>query len=231
MATVLITGANRDLGLEFVKQYANAAWQVIACCRNPALASALQELASQHSNIQIETLDVADFDQIDQLAHKLVKHPIDVLINNAGVYGDIRARGFKHLDYHAWTQNFIVNSQAPLRMVEAFFQNLKQGQQKLIVNISTLMASITDNTSGGSILYRSSKAALNATMKSLAIDLHDQGIGVLILHPGWVKTDMGGPNGLIDADESVSGMRRIIADFTLEQSGNFLNYDGSGMPW
>jgi len=231
MSTVLITGANRGLGLEFCKQYAQDGWRVIACCRSIAHADELQKLTAQYDNIQLENLDVTQFGQIDRLAQKLQGKAIDVLINNAGVYGDEKAHGFGQLDYDAWTKTLIINTQAPVKMAEAFLANLKSGQKKLLINVSSLMGSVTDNTSGGSILYRSSKAGLNAAMKSLAIQLKEQAIGVIIFHPGWVRTDMGGPNGLIDADESIHGMRSVIADFTLAQTGNFLKYDGSVMPW
>lgn len=227
MATVLITGANRGLGLEFCKQYAAEGWQVLACCRNPETADELADIP----NVRIFPLDVSDFSQIDKLAAQLQDTAIDVLINNAGVYGDSPRRGFGQLDYVAWTQTLTINTQAPVKMAEAFLPNLQRGDKKLLVSISSQMGSIADNGSGGSILYRSSKAALNAAMKSLAIDLEDQGIGVLVLHPGWVKTDMGGPNALIDAQESVTGMRQVFARFTLAQSGGFLKYDGSTLPW
>jgi NAD(P)-dependent dehydrogenase (short-subunit alcohol dehydrogenase family) len=231
MATVLITGANRGLGLEFCRQYAEQDWHVIACARNPDDAFDLNKLASRHSNIQLETLDVSEFEQIDALSEKLAAQPIDVLINNAGIYADNKNNGFGHLDYQAWTQSLVVNAEAPVKMAEAFLPQIKKSDKKLIVNISSLMGSIADNDSGGSIFYRSSKAALNAAMKSLAIELKDQSVGVLIFHPGWVKTDMGGPNGLINADQSITGMRALIENFSLNQSGSFVKYDGTPMPW
>jgi NAD(P)-dependent dehydrogenase (short-subunit alcohol dehydrogenase family) len=231
MATALITGANRGLGLEFCRQYAQIGWTVNACCRNPEDAFELNNLASLQSNVQIETLDVSDFEQIGMLAHKLANLPIDVLINNAGLYADDGKHDFGQLDYQAWTKSFLVNTQAPIKMAEVFLPQIKRGEKKLIVSISSLMGSIADNTSGGSILYRSSKAALNAAMKSLALDLKEQSVGILILHPGWVKTDMGGINALIEADESVSGMRSVIDNFALSQSGSFIKYDGTQLPW
>ncbi len=231
MTTVLITGANRGLGLEFCRQYAADDWDVIACCRQPEQASDLAQLNRQYANIQVETLDVADFNQIDALSQKLSNRCIDVLINNAGIYGDKQSDGFGQLDYQAWTQSFVVNTEAPMKMAEAFLPQLKCSDKKLLVNISSLMGSIADNAGGGSILYRSSKAALNAAMKSLAIGLKDQSVGVLIFHPGWVRTDMGGPNGLINAEQSVAGMRALIKNFSLDQSGSFVKYDGSAMPW
>jgi NAD(P)-dependent dehydrogenase (short-subunit alcohol dehydrogenase family) len=230
MATVLITGANRGLGLEFCRQYAEQGWHVIACARNPDDAFDLNNLSTQH-NIQLETLDVSKFEQIDALSRKLADLPIDVLINNAGIYADHRSDGFGHLDYQAWTNSLLINTQAPVKMAEAFLPQIKKSGKKLIVNVSSLMGSIADNDSGGSIFYRSSKAALNAAMKSLAIDLKDQSVGVLIFHPGWVKTDMGGPNALIDAEPSITGMRSLIESFSLNQSGSFIKYDGTPMPW
>lgn len=227
MATVLITGASRGLGLEFCQQYATEGWQVLACCRKPETAGKLANI----SNVRVFSLDVSDFAQIDKLATQLQDTAIDVLINNAGIYGDSDKHGFGQLDYAAWMQTFTINTQAPVKMAEAFLPQLKRGNKKLLVSISSQMGSITDNGSGGSLLYRTSKVALNAAMKSLAIDLEDQGIGVLVLHPGWVKTDMGGPNALISTQESIIGMREVIARFTPVQSGSFLKYDGSTLPW
>lgn len=231
MATVLITGANRGLGLEFCRQCAEQGWQVIACSRNPDDAFDLNNLVARHPNIRLEALDVSAFWQIDALAEKLAGLPIDVLINNAGVYPDNASNGFGRTDYQAWTDALLINAQAPVRMAEAFLPHLKKGDKKLLVALSSLMGSMADNSSGGSIFYRSSKAALNAAMKTLAIDLKGQSVGVLIFHPGWVKTDMGGPNGLINADESVSGMCALIENFSLDQSGRFVKYDGATMPW
>jgi NAD(P)-dependent dehydrogenase (short-subunit alcohol dehydrogenase family) len=231
MPTVLITGANRGLGLEFCRQYAEKGWDVIACCRDPAQAKELNELSQRYTSIQKEALDVAHFDEIDSLSTKLSDTCIDVLINNAGIYGDQSNHGFGQLDYQAWLNTLTINTQAPIKMAEAFLPKIKLGSEKLIVNISSLMGSVSDNNSGASILYRSSKAALNASMKSLSIDLRSQGIGVLIFHPGWVKTDMGGANALIDAKTSVSGMCAVIDNFTLAQSGAFIKYDGKPMPW
>lgn len=227
MATVLVTGANRGLGLEFCKQYTENGWQVLACCRSPEAAVELVDMAHVH----VLPLDISDFAQIDKLAEQLRGIEIDVLINNAGIYGDSAGHGFGHLDYEAWTHTLKVNTLAPIKMAEAFLPHLKRGEQKLLVSVSSQMGSIADNGSGGSILYRTSKAALNAAMKSLAIDLEELGIGVIILHPGWVKTDMGGQNALIDAEQSVSGMLEVIERFTLAQSGSFLKYDGSTLPW
>jgi len=231
MQTVLISGANRGLGLEFCRQYAEAGWRVFATCRNPSTATELKSLAERYSDIHIESLDVANFSDIDALSTRLGTENIDVLLNNAGIYSDKQGNGFGHLDYQAWLESLTINSLAPVKLAEAFLPQIQRSPKKLIVNISSLMGSMADNQSGGSLLYRSSKAGLNAAMKTLSIDLLPSSIGVLILHPGWVRTDMGGKNALIDVEESVTGMLRQIENFTLTQSGSFLKYDGSTLPW
>jgi NAD(P)-dependent dehydrogenase (short-subunit alcohol dehydrogenase family) len=232
MQTVLVTGANRGLGLEFCQQYAQQGWRVLACCRKPDEADLLQQLTVQYvDNIKVFALDVADHAQIDALAMQLKDISIDVLISNAGIYGDTFEHGFGHLDYQAWRDTFEINVLAAVKMAEVFNAQLLRSQQGVFVAISSLMGSIADNGSGGSILYRSSKAALNAAMKSLAIDMRSQGVGVLIFHPGWVKTDMGGQNALIDTQTSIQGMRQVIAQFDWVQTGSFIKYDGSPMPW
>ncbi len=228
-ATVLITGANRGLGLEFVKQYAEAGWQVIACCRWPDEARELQALAERSGDhVEIHQLDVADFEEIDALALILQGKPIDLLINNAGVYPQ---SNFGEVNYEAWAETFHINSMAPMKLAEAFVSHVAASNLKKIVTISSKMGSLDDNTSGGNYIYRSTKTAVNMVMRSLAIDLKPMGIASSILHPGWVRTDMGGPDGLIDAPESVAGMRRVIEALTLENSGRFIAYDGQVVPW
>jgi NAD(P)-dependent dehydrogenase (short-subunit alcohol dehydrogenase family) len=231
MSTVLITGTNRGLGLEFSRQYAESGWNVLACCRNPEEADALNALAARYGNIQIHALDVGDFRQIDNLALQLGDRPIDVLLLNSGIYGDTADTGFGALDYPQWSRTLLINAQAPVRMTEAFLPHLLRGKLRLIVPITSLMGSMADNRGGGSLMYRSSKAALNAAMKTLSIDLKPQGVGVLILHPGWVKTDMGGAQAPTSVTESVAGMIRVIREFTLEDSGHFVNFKGVELPW
>ena len=225
---VLITGANRGIGLEFTKQYAADGWAVLACCRHPQSALDLQALAAAHSNIKIYTLNVADFAQIDALAIQLKDENIDVLINNAGVYP---ASSFGDTNYDAWAEGFMVNSMAPLKMAEAFVQHITRSQLKKIATLTSKMGSIDDNTSGESYSYRSSKTAVNMVMKSLSIDLKPYGISVVTLHPGWVQTDMGGGNALISAQTSVSGLRSVIADLNLSSTGQFIAYDGIAIAW
>lgn len=231
MQTVLITGANRGIGLEFCRQYADAGWHVHASCRQPEHATELNAMGKQYPNLQIHALNVADFKQIDALSQSLSDITIDVLLNNAGIYADQQGRGLGNLDYLAWENSFLINTMSAVKLCEAFLTQLQKSEQKLIVAISSLMGSMSDNGSGGSILYRSSKAALNASMKSLAIELCQRSVGVLILHPGWVKTDMGGKNALLEVTESVAGMRRQIANFSLAKTGHFLKYDGVELPW
>jgi NAD(P)-dependent dehydrogenase (short-subunit alcohol dehydrogenase family) len=231
MPSILITGANRGLGLEFCRQYGEQGWRVFACCRQPDTATELQALATQWAHLTIHALEVSNFQQIDQLAAQLSSEPLDVLLSNAGVYGDNKEQGFGALDYAAWQETLHINTIAPVKLAEAFLPHLLQAQHPQIVAISSLMASMTDNSSGGSLLYRSSKAGLNAAMKSLAIDLQPKNIAVLILHPGWVKTDMGGERAPTSPEESIAGMRRVISEFTLKQSGSFLNYKGDLLPW
>jgi NAD(P)-dependent dehydrogenase (short-subunit alcohol dehydrogenase family) len=231
MKTILITGANRGIGFEFSKQYAQSGHQVLACCREPQKARALAALAQQHPQIKLLALNVADGASIDKLASELSTTSIDVLINNAAVYGDDHSRGFGKLNYQHWLDVLVVNTLAPVRVTEALLPNLLAGNIKLVVAITSKMGSIADNSSGGSLLYRSSKAGLNAAMKSLSMDLADHQIGVLILHPGWVQTDMGGSHALISPEQSVAGMSRLINNFTLAESGQFFDYSGQQISW
>ena len=228
MNTVLITGANRGIGLEFSKQYAADGWRVLACCREPQAASALQSLASKHTNIEILALDVADFTQIDALAAQLKHENIDLLINNAGVYP---SSSFGDVDYSAFADGFKINSMAPLKMAEAFVKHITRSQLKQIATLSSKMGSIDDNGSGESYSYRSSKCAVNMVMKSLSIDLKPYGISVVTLHPGWVQTDMGGQNAMINTQTSVTGMRQQIAETNLGNTGRFMAYDGRQIAW
>ncbi|TVR98963.1 MAG: SDR family oxidoreductase [Rhodospirillales bacterium] len=227
MPTCLITGAGRGLGLEFAKQYAAEGWRVVATCRRPETADALHAVEGQ---IEVHPLDVTDFARVEALGRRLREVPIDLLINNAGVYGPRLVR-HDSVDYAAWAEVLRVNTMAPLKVSAVFLDHVRRGNHKMIVTTTSKMGSITDNTSGGAYLYRSSKAALNAVMRSLAIDLRDQRIAVVLLNPGWVRTDMGGPGAELDAFESVAGMRDVIAGLSFEDSGRFLNYDGTDVPW
>jgi NAD(P)-dependent dehydrogenase (short-subunit alcohol dehydrogenase family) len=232
MKTTLITGANRGIGLEFSRQYAEDGWRVLACCRTPEKADALNALATKYPDrVSVYMLDVADHDRIDELARLLSGEPIDLLINNAGVYTDSHAGTFNDIDYEAWIRAFLVNTMAPLKMSQAFASQIARGSQKTIVTISSKMGSIADNTGGGSYMYRSSKAAVNMVVKTLAIDLKRSGLIAVVFHPGWVKTDMGGPKAQISTTQSVTGMRQVIRHLTMTDSGKFFDYDGKQVPW
>lgn len=226
--TLFITGANRGIGLEYVKQYAEEGWRVLASCRNPADASELQALANTHANIELHAIDIANFDQIEALGRKLIDQPIQLLINNAGIYPE---SSFRTIDYTKWMEAFKVNAMSTLKLAEVFIPHLVKAGNAKLVAMTSKMGSIDDNTSGGEYIYRSSKTALNMVMKSLSIDLNKYGVSVAVLHPGWVRTDMGGPNGLIDAKTSVQGLRKVIGMLSLDNSGKFYAYDGKEIAW
>lgn len=230
MSNILITGSNRGIGLELVKQYANDNWHVLACCRSPENATALQELAKSKENISIHPLDVTSSQQISALASELKDMPIDILFNNAGIYGPYDAH-FGNTDNQQWLECFNINTISPIKITEAFVTHVANSQLKTIAAMSSKMGSMSDNGSGGSYLYRSSKAALNAAMTSAAIDLKPLGIKIGIMHPGWVKTDMGGPNAEISTKECVIQLKKILSELTLETSGSFFEIDGSVIPW
>lgn len=240
MATVLITGANRGLGLEFTRQYAALGWEVIACARHPDAATALQALARDSAGrVMVEQLDVTDHASVDAAAHRLEGQAIDVLLNNAGTMGrgttthaGFPSNRFGEIDYADWEEIFRVNVEGPMKVTEAFVEHVARSAGRKVVALSSVVGSIASNTSGGLYAYRGSKAALNACMKSLAIDLgRSHGLVVAMLHPGWVRTDMGGPRADIDAPESVAGLLRVVDGLDAEKSGRFWRYDGSELPW
>jgi len=232
MKTLLITGANRGIGLEFCKQYSADGWRVLACCRDPGKAEALNKLTARYSDlIKIHALDVTNHAQIEQLARTLSDESIDLLINDAGIYPAADKRGFGHTDYVEWMTAFNINAMAPLKIVEAFVQQIVRSKLKLIITITSQMGSVADNSSGGSYLYRSSKAAANMVVKSLAVDLKDKGITSVAFNPGWVKTDMGGPNAMIPVEQSVTDMKKVIDALTLKDTGKFIGNDGLVIPW
>jgi NAD(P)-dependent dehydrogenase (short-subunit alcohol dehydrogenase family) len=229
--SVLVTGANRGLGLEFVRQYAQAGWKTHAACRLPKAAKELKALQNQHEDrISVLPLDVTDAASVRTAAEKLRGEPIDLLLNNAGV-GSPPAQKIGSLDYAAWSQVLDANVLGPARMIEAFVENVAKGHDKRIVTVTSRMGSIADNSSGGSYAYRSSKAGVNAVMKSFSIDLAPRGITCVVVHPGWVRTDMGGAGGKLAPAESVKSLRALIAGLSPAHSGKFFNVDGEVLPW
>ncbi len=224
MPSIFITGASRGLGLEFTRQYAAAGWSVTAACRDPSRAPELAALG-----VETVALDLADAASIRRAAETLQGRSFDILLNNAGVYGE--GQQFGRLSEAEWERVMLVNAIAPLKLTEAFLPHLMAGQRKLMVFLTSKMGSIADNSSGGAYIYRSSKAALNAAVKSLSIDLEPRGVTTLLLHPGWVKTDMGGPNARLTPADSIEAMRGLIDATGSGQKLKFLNYDGQDLPW
>jgi NAD(P)-dependent dehydrogenase (short-subunit alcohol dehydrogenase family) len=231
MPAVLITGASRGLGFEVAKQYAVEGWRVIACCRKPEDAIALKKLApSARDMVSVVAMDVADNDTVRNAALTLKDVVVDILINSAGIAG-VPQQSTGQIDYASWARVLDVNTMGPLRVLEAFTDNLARSERRLVVTITSGMGSLADNTSGGSIAYRSSKAAVNMVMRSAAIDLAPRGITCVLINPGWVKTDMGGPDATLSPQQSVSAMRRLIETLGPNDSGKFYNYDGREYPW
>ena len=228
--SILITGTNRGIGLEFVKHYIKNNEKVIATCRNRNSAKDLLELENTTNNLSLVELDVSNPNSINNFTSKIAGLPIDTFISNAGVSGP-RNIEFGNFDAKEWLDVFNVNTIAPLLITQKILKNLRLGKDKKLAFISSKVGSIEDNTSGGMYIYRTSKTALNQVIKSLSIDFKEDNFIVVALHPGWVQTDMGGPNALIDTKTSVKGLIEVIDNLTPKNSGKFYNYDGSPIPW
>ena len=232
MPSVLISGSNRGLGLEWSRQYSQAGWRVYATCRHPEQADELRQLATDHPNVSVHRLDVTREDHIQSLARDLAQDPLDVLLNNAGIYLEkFEEVAGAPLNYEHWLQTLKVNTLGAMRLSEALVDHLARGERRLIVAITSHMGSIAEITLPRSYYYRSSKAALNAAMKGFSLEVKPRRIGVLLLHPGWVQTRMGGPGARLPPTESVRGMRSLVEGFRLRDSGRFFRYDGSEIPW
>lgn len=231
MPKVLITGSSRGIGLALTKIFSEKGWKVIATCRNPEKAGVLRELARNHPDVMVRKLDVADFKSIEGLGEALGDERIDVLINNAGVYGADSGQNFGGINYPSWRETFEVNTLGPIKMAETFVEQVQRSERKLIATISTMMSSLAENRDGGHYIYRSTKSALNMALKNLSIDMRQRGITVLILHPGWVRTDMGGEEAPLAPPESAAGLYRVISQATPDDSGKFYDYDGENIPW
>jgi len=238
--TVLITGASRGIGYELARQYAADGWGVIATCRNPSSATQLQELAASRPNVLIEQLDVTDFDEMDALAERYKGIPIDVLINNAGILGGNDRQKFGTFDYTAFDEIMAVNVVGPIRMVELFVDNVAMSEQKKIMNISSLVGSVT-MTFPGQNFYRASKSALNMSMRTIAKELKGskepgrKEIIVGLIHPGVVRTDFAKnvPIPMISPEESAAAVIEVIDSYYVNrrQSGDFMSYTGKELPW
>ncbi len=233
--TVLITGSNRGLGLEFSKQYAERDWKVIATVRRPETAEDLKLLAASHPNVHIERLDVTDDSAIKALAEKLKGQPIDLLLNNAGILGDISGQFFGKLEHDEFMKIMSTNALGPLMIAQFFIDNVKASKQKKIVAISSLAGSFGRERRGlpGTYFYKASKAALNMLMRTLAQDLRSDGVTVILISPGTVDTGQIGIKSprLVDIEVSIAGIIETIDQVTIENSGTFISYDGEVQAW
>jgi NAD(P)-dependent dehydrogenase (short-subunit alcohol dehydrogenase family) len=226
MSTVLITGAARGLGLEFVKQYAAKGWKVHACARTP------DALKGVTGDIHPHRLEVTDYKAVHALAKELAGEAIDVLICNAGVGGEggQGAQTLGSFDPAAWRHTFEVNTFAPLMMAEAFADHVARSKERKLIAITSILGSLTNNN-GGRYAYRASKAALNMEWSCLAKDLTSKGVLCVVLHPGWVQTDMGGSNAALTIDQSVPPMVKTISALKPSDNGRYIQYDGTELPW
>ena len=234
--TVLITGSSRGMGFEFSRQYAEQGWTVIATCRSPAEADALQALAARWTNVTIEAMDVTDSVQIETLAEKYQDTPIDVLINNAGIFGHESLQSLDALDYDTFTQVMAVNVYGPLKVSQSFAKSVAASEQKKIVTLTTGLGSMSlTEQHGGYYFYRASKAGANIVGRALAADLRDEGILIGLFNPGIVNTDFlkwttyKGPT--IEPEEAVANLIHLIEGLNEENSAIMINYDGTPMPW
>jgi NAD(P)-dependent dehydrogenase (short-subunit alcohol dehydrogenase family) len=223
MATVLITGCDTGLGVEFARQYAAAGWRVFATCLDPERAEATRAVAGE---VILRKLDVTDHAAIEALARELQDESIDVLLGNAGIGRP--HPGFGETDYQHWRLVLETNLIAPMRLAESFVEQVARSEMKVMAFVSSRMGSIGLNLTGGSYAYRSSKAGLNAVIKSLAVDLAPRQICVLALHPGWAKTE---PGARVEVEVSVAGMRGVIERASRHHTGSFLTYADQPLPW
>jgi NAD(P)-dependent dehydrogenase (short-subunit alcohol dehydrogenase family) len=237
MATVLVTGASRGIGLELVRQYAEGGWSVLATARDPEDSAGLAELSEKYgAKIEAHPLDVAAADSVEELAAVLEEQPIDLLINNAGIYPR-KGTHIGELDYEAWRETFETNLFGVMHLTEALLENVALSERKQIAAISSGMGSLgaaaegSLGTMGASYQYRTSKTALNMALLVLSKELAPRGISVAIISPGWVKTDMGGAKAAITPQVSVAGIRKVLDLPSMEISGKFLSYDGSTWAW
>ena len=226
MTRIVITGANRGIGLEFVKQYAQEGAEIYALCRSPEEAA---ELKSIQGDIHIHKVDVTHESECQRFADELGDKSIDILINNAGVYGGDR-QSLSNLDFDKFHATLETNLFGPLYMTTALYKNVKDSGNGKIITISSKMGSIGDS-SGGMAIYRTSKTAINMAMHALSSEAANDNIIFLNLHPGWVQTDMGGEQAPTTPPESVEGLRKVIAHAGMEQSGHFYDFQGNELPW
>jgi NAD(P)-dependent dehydrogenase (short-subunit alcohol dehydrogenase family) len=229
--SILITGTNRGIGLELARVFSQYDWDVIACCRKPDEALALKSIqAATEGRLKIKKLDVTSDKEIAELKEELAEKDIDILLNNAGTFGP-EQQEFGSLDEKLWLETFKVNTIAPYKMVRALLDNISRSQRRIIATITSEMGSLSSNGSGGYYGYRTSKAAANMVMKNLSLDLHTKRIICVALHPGWVRTRMGGKNAPLSPEESAVQLFKVLTSLGEEQNGAFLNYRGENIHW
>ena len=230
--TVMITGASRGIGLALTRRFLDAGFQVLACARRPVSATMLQELRDRNSNLRILRLDVSRPAMIRALAGRLSGASIDILINNAGAYGP-RDQALETLsdDARPWSQTFATNVMGPFLICRAFSDAVAQSKRKVLASVGSVLGSISEANSGEPYLYRASKAAVHMIMKGLHEDLKGRDIISVALHPGWVRTAMGGPDAPMEPEESADGLFRVLTSLQEKDSGNLLDYRGKAIPW
>lgn len=237
LTTVLVTGANRGLGLHFTRQYAERGCRVIATCRSPETADDLNTMAAANPNILVEKLDVVEHGEIDRLAAKYVNMPIDILLNNAGIGGGTENQIFGRMSYEVFYEVMAVNAVGPIKICEAFHDHVRASQLKKMITVSSSQGSIASVRMPMLYWYRSSKAAVNMLMTNLALQVKRRGIIVGLVTPGATATDFIAPEfrkrikGIREPTVAAADMIRNIDRFTPENTGTFFNYDGKIIPW
>jgi len=230
MPSILVTGANRGLGLELTRSFAAKGWRVFACCRTPEKADALNAMAAEREALTVHRLDVTDGGAIAALAHSLSKETIDILFNNAGIRGPEKQE-FGETDVEGWLETFRVNTIAPMKMAEAFVGHVAASGRRVIATMGSVMGSIAENSSGGLYAYRTSKAAVHMVMKGLSADLAERGIVSVVFHPGWVRTRMGGEEAPLSPPESAAGLTKVLLGRSPAANSRFFDYLGEERPW
>lgn len=227
MPTVVVTSANRGIGREFVRQYAAEGWRVIAACREPAAVA--EELHALGDGVRPIAMDVTDLASVEAVAAE-DDEPVDLLVNTAGIIGH-SDDGVEKVNYLEWSHVLDVNLMGPVRVLDAFADRLAAANGAKALTITSAMGSIEDVGSPRSMMYRTSKAAVNMAMRARALELAPRGVTVAVIHPGWVLTDMGGTSAPTPVEESVAGMRRAIDALTPAGAGSFLTWKGESFPW
>ena len=240
MSSILITGANRGLGLEFCQQYSQDNWRVFACCRDPDAADALDSIAvASAGRVTIHKMDTNISEEVSAVAAELQGESIDILINNAGVadsYGIGVFEGkddpdLNNYDMEGWQEVLNTNVISPGRVSGAFAEHVATSEKKLIVMMASGLSSIANTWQGGRYAYRTSKAALNMLMRGIGAWLEPRGVTVVSIAPGWTRTELGGPNANNSVEEAISGVRSVIERLSLEDTGSYWNFDGQRLPW